>query len=99
MLMGCRYVDSGFWNFDALFVPQQHPARDMQDSESAIGRKTTAPLCSASCARFVLKKNVRDVEFPHLERFNVEKTVRSSVENNNQRFHFQSERLLIAQES
>lgn len=27
-----RYVDSGFWNFDALFVPQQHPARDMQDT-------------------------------------------------------------------
>jgi phenylalanyl-tRNA synthetase alpha chain len=25
-------VDSGFWNFDALFVPQQHPARDMQDT-------------------------------------------------------------------
>ncbi|KAK3726137.1 Phenylalanyl-tRNA synthetase, beta subunit, cytoplasmic [Vermiconidia calcicola] len=27
-----RYVDSGFWNFDTLFVPQQHPARDMQDT-------------------------------------------------------------------
>ncbi|KAF2090051.1 phenylalanyl-tRNA synthetase alpha chain [Saccharata proteae CBS 121410] len=27
-----RFVDSGFWNFDALFVPQQHPARDMQDT-------------------------------------------------------------------
>ncbi|KAF2186755.1 hypothetical protein K469DRAFT_687107 [Zopfia rhizophila CBS 207.26] len=27
-----HYVDSGFWNFDALFVPQQHPARDMQDT-------------------------------------------------------------------
>ena len=27
-----RYVESGFWNFDALFVPQQHPARDMQDT-------------------------------------------------------------------
>ncbi|TKA73118.1 hypothetical protein B0A49_03414 [Cryomyces minteri] len=27
-----RYVDSGFWNFDSLFVPQQHPARDMQDT-------------------------------------------------------------------
>jgi phenylalanyl-tRNA synthetase alpha chain len=26
------YVDSGFWNFDALFVPQQHPARDLQDT-------------------------------------------------------------------
>ncbi|KAK4987836.1 Phenylalanyl-tRNA synthetase, beta subunit, cytoplasmic, partial [Elasticomyces elasticus] len=27
-----RFVDSGFWNFDALFVPQQHPARDLQDT-------------------------------------------------------------------
>ena len=26
------YVETGFWNFDALFVPQQHPARDMQDT-------------------------------------------------------------------
>ena len=27
-----RYVESGFWNFDTLFVPQQHPARDLQDT-------------------------------------------------------------------
>lgn len=27
-----QYVDSGFWNFDALYVPQQHPARDLQDT-------------------------------------------------------------------
>lgn len=27
-----RYVESSFWNFDALFQPQQHPARDMQDT-------------------------------------------------------------------
>ncbi|KAF3483902.1 phenylalanyl-tRNA synthetase alpha chain [Arthroderma uncinatum] len=27
-----RYVESGFWNFDALYVPQQHPARDLQDT-------------------------------------------------------------------
>ncbi|KAF1816699.1 hypothetical protein P152DRAFT_454921 [Eremomyces bilateralis CBS 781.70] len=26
------YVDTGFWNFDALYVPQQHPARDVQDT-------------------------------------------------------------------
>ena len=28
----CSYVETGFWNFDALFVPQQHPARDLQDT-------------------------------------------------------------------
>lgn len=27
-----RYVETGFWNFDALYVPQQHPARDLQDT-------------------------------------------------------------------
>ncbi|KAH7313589.1 phenylalanyl-tRNA synthetase [Stachybotrys elegans] len=27
-----QYIESGFWNFDALFVPQQHPARDLQDT-------------------------------------------------------------------
>ncbi|PCH41234.1 hypothetical protein WOLCODRAFT_137263 [Wolfiporia cocos MD-104 SS10] len=26
------YVESGFWCFDALFVPQQHPAREVQDT-------------------------------------------------------------------
>ncbi|RKP23750.1 tRNA synthetases class II core domain (F)-domain-containing protein [Syncephalis pseudoplumigaleata] len=27
-----RFVESSFWNFDALFQPQQHPARDLQDT-------------------------------------------------------------------
>nr|XP_036215407.1 phenylalanine--tRNA ligase alpha subunit [Bactrocera oleae] len=27
-----NYIESSFWNFDALFVPQQHPARDAQDT-------------------------------------------------------------------
>ncbi|KAI1818507.1 phenylalanyl-tRNA synthetase alpha chain [Poronia punctata] len=27
-----NFVESCFWNFDALFVPQQHPARDLQDT-------------------------------------------------------------------
>lgn len=26
------YVQSAFWNMDALFVPQDHPARDLQDT-------------------------------------------------------------------
>src|SRR3989344_3491948 len=25
-------IDTSFWNFDALFVPQDHPAREMQDT-------------------------------------------------------------------
>ena len=30
--MGGGLVQSGFWNFDALFQPQDHPAREMQDT-------------------------------------------------------------------
>ena len=26
------FVENGFWNFDALFQPQQHPARDAHDT-------------------------------------------------------------------
>ena len=26
------YVESAFWNMDVLFIPQDHPARDMQDT-------------------------------------------------------------------
>jgi phenylalanyl-tRNA synthetase alpha chain len=27
-----NYIESCFWNFDALFQPQQHPARDAHDT-------------------------------------------------------------------
>ncbi len=27
-----NYIESCFWNMDALFIPQDHPARDMQDT-------------------------------------------------------------------
>ncbi|CAH1775482.1 unnamed protein product [Owenia fusiformis] len=27
-----NYIESSFWNFDALFQPQQHPARDAHDT-------------------------------------------------------------------
>lgn len=27
-----RFVESAFWNFDSMFVPQQHPAREVQDT-------------------------------------------------------------------
>jgi len=30
--VGGDYVESAFWNFDALFQPQDHPARDMHDT-------------------------------------------------------------------
>jgi phenylalanyl-tRNA synthetase alpha chain len=27
-----KWVESSFWNFDSLFQPQSHPARDMHDT-------------------------------------------------------------------
>ena len=27
-----NFVESSFWNFDSLFQPQQHPARDAHDT-------------------------------------------------------------------
>jgi len=36
-------VESAFWNFDALFQPQDHPARDMQDT-FYMREPTEAPL-------------------------------------------------------
>lgn len=41
-----NFVETGFWNFDALFVQQNHPARDLQDtfytSDPAKGDKPRA---------------------------------------------------------
>jgi phenylalanyl-tRNA synthetase alpha chain len=36
-------VQSGFWNFDALFTPQDHPAREMQDTFYISGHRQTIP--------------------------------------------------------
>ncbi|HLC73266.1 MAG TPA: phenylalanine--tRNA ligase subunit alpha [Candidatus Nanoarchaeia archaeon] len=33
-----NYIDTSFWNFDTLFVPQNHPARDMQDTLFVSGK-------------------------------------------------------------
>jgi len=35
-------LDSSFWNFDALFVPQDHPARELQDT-FFLKQKTNLP--------------------------------------------------------
>jgi phenylalanyl-tRNA synthetase alpha chain len=36
-----QIVQSGFWNFDALFTPQDHPAREMQDTFYISGQRQT----------------------------------------------------------
>lgn len=40
-----RFIESSFWNFDALFVPQQHPAREMQDTFYLKGTVLPQPPC------------------------------------------------------
>ncbi|KLO15881.1 hypothetical protein SCHPADRAFT_870474 [Schizopora paradoxa] len=37
------FVESSFWCFDALFVPQQHPARDLQDTFYLSDPSTSLP--------------------------------------------------------
>ncbi len=37
-------IQSSFWNFDALFIPQDHSARDMQDTFYLISPKTLVSL-------------------------------------------------------
>ncbi|KAI4295525.1 hypothetical protein L6164_035565 [Bauhinia variegata] len=39
-----NFVESSFWNFDALFQPQQHPARDSHDTFFLNAPKTTKEL-------------------------------------------------------
>ena len=45
------HVESSFWNFDALFQPQDHPARDMQDTfyvkDPALSKLPAADLVEA----------------------------------------------------
>ena len=39
-----NYIESSFWNFDALFQPQQHPARDAHDTFFLKGLSTVLKL-------------------------------------------------------
>ena len=55
-------IQSGFWNFDALFTPQDHPAREMQDT-FYISAQTQPPI-SAS------KDQISKISRVHKERWN-----------------------------
>lgn len=60
-----RFVETGFWNFDALFVPQQHPARDLQDtfyiSDPKMADKPHAETEDDKADYEAYWKNVKDV--------------------------------------
>ena len=41
-----NFTQPSFWNFDALFTPQDHPAREMQDTfyiKDSVGEKVASP--------------------------------------------------------
>ena len=44
-----RFVESAFWNFDAMFVPQQHPAREVQDTFYVKGQSLFVCTVPAFC--------------------------------------------------
>ena len=44
------FVESGFWCFDALFVPQLHPARELQDTFYLSGMPSPLFLSTRNCA-------------------------------------------------
>src|SRR5688500_16746357 len=52
------YVQSAFWNFDALFTPQDHAAREMQD---------TFYLTEETIPKFENKKLVKTIADAHLK--------------------------------
>lgn len=60
-----RFVETGFWNFDALFVPQQHPARDLQDtfyiSDPSVADKPHADNSDDKSDYEAYWNNVRDI--------------------------------------
>ncbi|MBR9680137.1 MAG: phenylalanine--tRNA ligase subunit alpha [Candidatus Altiarchaeota archaeon] len=49
-------IESSFWNFDALFVPQDHPAREMQDTFYLSG-KSRLPKQISEKVKAIHKQN------------------------------------------
>jgi phenylalanyl-tRNA synthetase alpha chain len=54
-------IQSGFWNFDALFTPQDHPAREMQDTFYILA--ATQPIPAS-------KEQISKISRVHKERWN-----------------------------
>ena len=53
-----RFVESSFWNFDALFQPQQHPARDAHDT-FFVSRESSPPACRTCAVSSLLSSSWR----------------------------------------
>jgi len=48
-----KWVESSFWNFDALFQPQSHPARDAHDTFFVKEPKECLTVCTLSSFAFL----------------------------------------------
>ena len=62
-------IQSGFWNFDALFTPQDHPAREMQDTFYILGEAQPIPAS---------KDQISKISRVHKERWNLKWDVEES---------------------
>jgi phenylalanyl-tRNA synthetase alpha chain len=62
-------IQTGFWNFDALFTPQDHPAREMQDTFYISAAHTQQPL-PAPPPIPATKDQISKISRVHKERWN-----------------------------
>lgn len=56
--MKSNLVDTCFWNFDALFTPQDHPARELQDTFYVKGKKGKIPEKIANNVKIAHEKGI-----------------------------------------
>lgn len=54
-----RWVESSFWNFDALFQPQSHPARDAHDTFFIKDPASTIVVSEVLLTRLALRSSDR----------------------------------------
>ncbi|EAN80356.1 phenylalanyl-tRNA synthetase alpha chain, putative [Trypanosoma equiperdum] len=57
-----HWVESSFWNFDSLFIPQNHPARDMQDT-FFISKPATSELKQQDVVENVRKMHEKNFKY------------------------------------
>lgn len=73
-----RYVENSFWNFDALFVPQQHPARESQDTFFVASPSATANLPKEYVQKVAeMHKNGDDASIGYRAPWHYEETVKN----------------------
>ncbi|KAH0577316.1 Phenylalanyl-tRNA synthetase alpha chain [Spironucleus salmonicida] len=61
-----NYLESSFWNFDALFQPQQHPARDMHDTFFVAGKYADFDLRNVDKSYFEAVKAAHEAGYKYI---------------------------------